>query len=155
MQNNLTIFAEKGDVSSVRRLLAEGVPVDAIENGRFNVTPLLVAARGGHLEVVRLLLTSGANINFIDNDFFSPVTAAARAGKWTVVRALAEMGGDFTVRDGYGKSGFDYLQRCRSKRIRTGIAALLAQQRSAAEQSHALDPAAGLDSNGQSSLPAQ
>ena len=133
MRDSLKNFAEKGDVDGVRRLLAKGVPVDVIENGRYNETPLLVAARAGHLEVVRLLLTSRANVNHIDNDFFSPVTAAARAGKWAVVRVFAERGGDFSVRDGYGKSGLDYLQRCRSKRIRTEIATLLAQRRGAAE----------------------
>ena len=73
-----------------------------IDNGRFNVTPLQVAARAGHLEVVTVLLAAGANVNHFDHDDFSPVTSAARAGKWGVVRVLAEHGGDFHNCDGHG-----------------------------------------------------
>src|SRR4051812_24498315 len=40
----------------------------------FNATPLQVAAMGGHLEVVNLLLAWGANVNHVDHDGFSPVS---------------------------------------------------------------------------------
>ena len=55
-------------------MLDEGTPVDYIDNGRFNVTPLQVAARAGHLDIVKLLLERGANVNHFDHDDFSPVT---------------------------------------------------------------------------------
>ncbi|MCA9194835.1 MAG: ankyrin repeat domain-containing protein [Planctomycetales bacterium] len=127
MRKSLRYCAEKGDVESVKQMLSEGVSVDVIENGRFNETPLLAAARAGHQEIVELLLNSGANINYQDNDNFSPLTAAARAQKWSIVHLLATRGADFSKRDGYGKSGLDYLQRCRSKRTRTEISSILAQ----------------------------
>jgi ankyrin repeat protein len=126
MFSGITRLAEEGDVEGVRRMLDAGTPVDSIDNGRFNVTPLQVAARGGHLELVELLLARGANVNHSDHDDFSPVTSAARAGRWAVVKVLAEHGGDFHKRDGHGKSGHDYLRRCRGKRNRAAIAAALA-----------------------------
>ena len=43
-----------------------------------------------------------------------------------MVKVLAEHGGDFHKRDGHGKSGYDYLRRCRGKRNRAAIAAALA-----------------------------
>ncbi|WP_435008429.1 ankyrin repeat domain-containing protein [Tundrisphaera lichenicola] len=125
MFEGITRLAERGDEAGVRRLLDEGVPVDHIDNGRFNVTPLQVAARAGHLEIVRFLLERGANVNHFDHDDFSPVTSAARAGRWAVVKVLAEQGGDFRKRDGHGKSGHDYLRRCRGKRNRAAIEAVL------------------------------
>lgn len=130
MFGGLTRLAAEGDENGVRALLAEGTPVDVIDNGRFNVTPLQVAAGAGHLEVVTILLAAGANVNHVDHDGFSPVTAAARAGKWLVVKVLAEHGADFENRDGHGKSGLDYLQRRRGKRNRAAIEAVLAQRES-------------------------
>jgi uncharacterized protein len=116
----ITKLAEEGDEEGVRRMLEEGMPVDYIDNGRFNMTPLQVAAQGGHPEIVKLLLERSANVNHFDHDDFSPVTSAARACRWSAVRVLAEHGGDFHKRFGHGKWGHDYLRRCRGKRYATG-----------------------------------
>lgn len=124
----LTKLAEEGDEEGVQRMLDEGTPVDYIDNGRFNMTPLQVAAQAGHLAIVEMLLAAGANVNHFDHDDFSPVTSAARAGRWAVVKLLAEHGGDFTKWDGHGKTGLEYLRRCRGKRIRTEIEEVLARR---------------------------
>ena len=128
MFRGITRLAEEGDEEGVRRMLDKGTPVDHIDNGRFNMSPLQVAALAGHLEIVKLLLERGANVNHFNYDDFSPVTSAARAGKWSVVRVLAEHGADFHKRDSHGKSGYDYLRRCRGKRNRAAIEAVLAQR---------------------------
>ena len=126
MFEGLTKLAEEGDEEGVRLMLEQGTPADVIDNGRFHMRPLQVAARSGHLEIVKLLLAAGANVNLADRDGFSAVTMAARAGKWRVVKVLAEHGGDFRALDGHGRSGHDYLRRCRGKRNRTEIEAVLA-----------------------------
>ena len=125
MFDGFTKLAEDGDEGGVRRMLEQGTPVDVIDNGRFNVTPLQVAARSGHLEIVKILLAAGANVNHVDHDGFSPVTSAAGAKKWSVVKILAEHGGDFRIYDATGRNGYDYLGRCRGKRIRADIEAVL------------------------------
>jgi hypothetical protein len=63
--DELFVAAEKGDLSVVKRLLDEGGPghwqVDDVqENGMW---PLLVAAAGGHKDVVEALLDKGAVVN--------------------------------------------------------------------------------------------
>src|SRR4051812_30440257 len=95
MYGGLTKLGQEGDLEGVRRVLDEGTAVDVVENGRFNATPLQVAAGAGHLEIVELLLTRGADVNHVDNDGFTPVIAAARASKWQVVKVLATHGADF------------------------------------------------------------
>ena len=68
----LHLAAKKGDVSEVERLLAAG----ANANGRTmtslkfprNSTPLMVATRYNHFDVMRLLLDRGADIEARNDD---------------------------------------------------------------------------------------
>lgn len=121
-------MARAGDLAGVRRLLDSGVPVDFIENGRFSDSPLMEAARGGHLEVMQLLLDRGANVNHADNDCFTPVTAAGGSGQWKALRFLAENGGNFEYVDATGNCGMDYLRLCRSKQMRREIEDIISRR---------------------------
>ena len=58
--------SEAGNVAVVDLLLMRGVPAD--ETTRYNVTPLLLAASGGHDGVLRLLLANGASVTHAVND---------------------------------------------------------------------------------------
>jgi ankyrin repeat protein len=53
-----------GQVPTVQLLLQHGAQIDF--EGHEGETPLLLAAAGGHHEVVRLLLTEGADVNHGD-----------------------------------------------------------------------------------------
>lgn len=55
-------------------------------------SPLHLAADGGYLDCVTLLLSSGANPNCADNDGMSVLQAAVLAGNVTVARVLLENG---------------------------------------------------------------
>ncbi|MBS0265629.1 MAG: ankyrin repeat domain-containing protein [Planctomycetes bacterium] len=116
---------EAGDLETVRQLIAAGGAVDQIDNGRFNVTPLLVASRLGHLAIVRVLIKAGAQVNHADHDGFTSVNSAARAGHWEVVKFLIWEGADVTAADATGGNVHDYLRRCRSQRVRTEVQAVL------------------------------
>ena len=47
-------------------LIASGGLVNKAENSR--ATPLYIASRNGHLEVVKVLIASGGSVNEADND---------------------------------------------------------------------------------------
>jgi hypothetical protein len=81
----------KGDVAAVKTVLDQGVEVDA--RFRYDRTALSFAADRGHLEIVRMLLERGADVNA--KDTFYNATAMVWAldkGHTEIVRALLEKG---------------------------------------------------------------
>ena len=62
-------YALSGDEYRVRELLRTNADVNMHEpNG---LTPLMVAAQGGHVRIVKLLLDAGANPRLTDNKGFN------------------------------------------------------------------------------------
>ena len=71
----LAAAARKGDAAAVTRLLDEGVDVNA--KFRYGTTALSFAADHGHLEVVKVLLARGAEVNVKDTFYgATPLTWA-------------------------------------------------------------------------------
>jgi len=83
--------ARKGDAARVRALLARGVDVNAA--WRYETTALLMAARRGSAEVVRILLDNGARTDVKDTFYgMTPVSSAAGEGHVEIVKMLLEKG---------------------------------------------------------------
>jgi ankyrin repeat protein len=117
LDDRVITAADAGDEEAVARLLDAGAPVDAIVNGRYNWTPLMHAAWRGHLAVVRLLLTRGANVNHECHDGFTALTLATDRGYWEIVKHLAEQGGDVTHCDATGNSALSVARRRRKAHL--------------------------------------
>ena len=82
-----------GDVAGVQAAIAGGADVDE-PFPRMNVfndahTPLIVAARDGHTEIVKILIEAGANVNAVEPTFGAvPLHKAAYNGHVDILRLL-------------------------------------------------------------------
>jgi ankyrin repeat protein/beta-lactamase regulating signal transducer with metallopeptidase domain len=92
--------AHEGDLGEVRRLLEAGADPNRTETfeGRWQDgiqrSALGGAARGGHLEVARLLLGRGAQVDLTPRGDASPLMIAAGHGHRDLVRLLLDAGAD-------------------------------------------------------------
>ncbi|HVY83081.1 MAG TPA: ankyrin repeat domain-containing protein [Steroidobacteraceae bacterium] len=67
-------------------------------------TPLLYAAREGHIDVARLLLDAGADIEKADADGVTPLLMAILNGRIELAQMLIERGANVKVSDWYGQT---------------------------------------------------
>jgi ankyrin repeat protein len=67
-------------------------------------TPLLYAARGGHLEIAAMLLEAGADIEQADGNDATPLLTAIITDHMAVAEYLLEQGAFVNARDWYGQT---------------------------------------------------
>ena len=103
----LNLCAATGDLAAVRRLVNAGANVNNRSKTYFynGMTPLMIAAHGGHAHVIRYLLSKGANARARQSQN-NPRTAliyAVEKGNVNSVRALIRHS-NLNVQDGNGRS---------------------------------------------------
>lgn len=108
-RDNLWAAATQGDVEQAKTLLAAGADPGA-NDPKFGLTPLSAAARGGHLEVVELMIASGLDVNVRDRDGMTPLHAASFFGRANTARALVQNGADLEARNRLGETPAEMLE---------------------------------------------
>ncbi len=105
MVNELEVFGKavrSGNVDKVREMLNNNsrlaiTMVNVRGGGRYD-KPLVLAASGGHLEIVKLLLRNGAQkpseINYGEGGSVSALFWAVRMGNFEIVKLLLDAGAD-------------------------------------------------------------
>jgi hypothetical protein len=97
---NIHSMARLGRLDEVRRLIAEGVDVNAPSVHGF--TPLFLAAKAGRPGTVKELLTAGADPNLTGPKEEYPLTAAVASGWMDVILLLLNAGANPNVSTGFG-----------------------------------------------------
>jgi hypothetical protein len=92
----------RGELETVRRLLAEGVSPGSV--GSWGDPALCRAAWGGHAPVVELLLDAGAGVDVRDSRGQTALMLAAGSGSLDVVRLLLRAGADPALKSDYGNA---------------------------------------------------
>lgn len=75
-----------------------------------NHSPLHLASRNGHRNVVEVLLAAGVDVNLLTTSG-TALHEAALCGKDSVVKALLEFGADLNVTDSEGRTALDLLKQ--------------------------------------------
>ncbi|HYI81639.1 MAG TPA: ankyrin repeat domain-containing protein, partial [Acetobacteraceae bacterium] len=69
-----------------------------------DMTPLMFAAREGHVETARLLLDAGADLHASDKNGITPLFMAISNNRIPMARFLVERGADINAKDWYGRT---------------------------------------------------
>ena len=103
-----------GDLDEIRRLL-QGDHLKLINVfNELSLTPLMCAAMNGHVEVVKLLIAAGADVNAHDARRIgnTALNEVAGDGAFEMIEVLLEAGADPTIR---GWMNLNALDRARSR----------------------------------------
>jgi len=84
-------MAQKGDIKKAELLLKYGADIDPVEE-EYQSTPLGMAARWGHVEMVNYLLSKGANPNKAGAEWATPMSWAKIKGHGEIEKILRKAG---------------------------------------------------------------
>jgi len=92
--NNLLQTMKDGDIKKIKELLNSGVNLKSTIDG---ITFLTYAVMIGNIDLIYLLIESGANINQRCENSFTPLAHAAASGAFKEFKYLSDAGADFDL----------------------------------------------------------
>lgn len=98
---DLVIVSRRTDPQMMRVLVQHGASVNPTRPGN-RISPLVVAASLGDVDLVRLMLARGALLNSAGTDAQTPLMAAAAGGHHEMADLLIAAGADRNAQDGNG-----------------------------------------------------
>jgi ankyrin repeat protein len=96
-----------GKAESTRILLESGAEVNVYSRNEMGVQPLHSAAAGRHIEVCRLLVAAGADVDARQREDYTPLHEAAQHGDPELVELFLSAGADPTARLTNGQTPAD------------------------------------------------
>lgn len=103
----LSIAVRRNHTVIVDALLKRGADVNMISEDRGH-TPLMDAASNGNVEMTRLLLEAGADVDHTSKNGQTALILAAGNKSLDIVAILSEAGADKTRKDSLGMRAYDY-----------------------------------------------
>ena len=98
--SDLVSAAARGDIGDVRRLLADGAPVDARDRDRR--TAVTAAALGDHVAVARMLIDAGADVDLQDAERNNPLLVCGVTGNVAMLREVLRAHPDVRITNRFG-----------------------------------------------------
>jgi ankyrin repeat protein len=99
-----------GHAETVNALIDAGADVNLASRESMKVSPLASASAAGQLEIARLLIARGANVNARAAGDFTPLHESAASGRMEFAKLLLENGADVNARTADGKTPLDYAR---------------------------------------------
>jgi ankyrin repeat protein len=103
----IQVAARFGDLPALVDLLAAGANPDAEVAGHRHETPLMEAARDGHVEIAERLLRAGARVDHVDSGGETALMWAVRAGETDYANVLLAAGANPALRNRAGETALD------------------------------------------------
>jgi ankyrin repeat protein len=92
----LSLAASWGEAAMVTALIGRGASIDAQNDNRYRTSALMESTRGGHVEIARVLLAHGANVNLPDAHRDHALNWAVFFGRQPMVSMLLDYKADTT-----------------------------------------------------------
>jgi ankyrin repeat protein len=119
--DELNQAALAGNSKRTMDLLTKGANVNG--RGMHSATPIMSAARGGHLTLVKQLIAQGADVNS-HNDSGSTLMWAVDSGNEELVSYLLQNGADFRWTNALGSTALDFAREQKKTNIVRTLEAL-------------------------------
>jgi ankyrin repeat protein len=97
-----------GQPEAAQLLIERGARVNQASHNPQKVMPLHSAAAGQHLEVAKLLLEAGAEVDAVQEGGFTPLMSAAQNGQVEMMSLLLDHGADRTKQTPDGRSAYSF-----------------------------------------------
>ena len=99
---DLCWYSKKGDLQGVKRCIEQD-GVDINYTDCFGETALIRASQNGHLEIVKYLISKGANMDYLCSDIhYTALMWASMEGHLEIVKVLVEAGADLNIKESSG-----------------------------------------------------
>jgi ankyrin repeat protein len=98
------IYKDEPNLNLVSDLITLGANVDWQDEDNYNYTPLHLAVREESVEIARMLIDSGADLNLQDQWGYTPLHWAAIKGNEEIARMLIDAKADLDVQDNDGRT---------------------------------------------------
>lgn len=139
----LTLSAARGYDEVVLALLNAGADPNRPTKSKGS-TPTLLAARDGHLKVLKHLHAKGADLNIASRDGKTPLMNAVERGNIKIIKWLLQHGADMAAKSVEGKTAYFIA----SEQANSAVMRLLAQQTESSLQRFQANSAADSGSDG-------